>query len=268
MSKIPDLATPGTLRPWWMLPIVTGQSTNAFLPLSHLGALPKGAILLSLADYTADTASTADADPGAGKVRWNNATQASATEVYIDDADSGANDHSALWASLNIGGYLYLYDPTDLDTWQQWTITSVTDATGYLKLGVTLVGSNGSFANGDTVRLTIQQPNPAAGVDRDIVTALATSGTVTVDCSLGDYFTLTPTAAVTGWTFSNVPTACCITILLTQGATGYAVAMPTATWTGGTAGAWSTGADDVDELSLMTVDAGGTWHAALAKDRS
>lgn len=268
MSTIPDLAKPGTLRPWWMLLIVTGQTTNAFLPLSHLGAMPKGAILLSLADYSADTSSTADADPGAGKVRWNNATQASATEIYIDDADSGATDHSALWASLAIGGYLYLYEPTDLDTWQQWTITSVTDAAGYLKLGVTLVASNGSFANGDTVRLTIQQPNPAAGVDRNIVTALGTSGTVTVDCSLGDYFTITPTAAVTGWSFINVPTACCITILLVQGATGYAVAMPTATWAGGTAGTFSTAASKKDELSLMSVTAGGTWHAALAKDRS
>lgn len=268
MSKIPDLAKPGTLRPWWMLPIVTGQSTNAFLPLSHLGAMPKGAILLSLADYTADTSSTADADPGAGNVRWNNATQAGATEVYIDDSDAGTTDHSALWASLAIGGYLYLYEPTDLDTWQQWTITSVTDSTGYLKLGVTLVASNGSFANGDTVRLTLQQPNPAAVVDRNIVTALGTSGAVTVDCSLGDYFTITPTAAVTGWSFTNVPTACCITIILTQGATGYDVAMPTATWAGGTAGTFSSAASKKDELSLMTVNAGGTWHAAMAKDRS
>lgn len=101
---------------------------------------------------------------------------------------------------------------------------------------------------------------------RNVVTALtASSGVVTVNCSLGDYFTLTPTAAVTGWTFTNVPAGCTITIKLLQGSTAYAVAMPTAKWAGGNAGAFSTTANARDRLAMTTDDSGATWDATLGK---
>ena len=38
---------------------------------------------------------TADADPGAGKFRLNNATISSATEMYIDDLEFNGTDVSA-----------------------------------------------------------------------------------------------------------------------------------------------------------------------------
>ena len=38
---------------------------------------------------------TSDADPGAGKIAWNNATIASATVLYVDDADDASADISA-----------------------------------------------------------------------------------------------------------------------------------------------------------------------------
>lgn len=267
MSKIPELDKPATVRPWWMLPVVTGQSTNAFFPLSHMGGLPTGAVLLSLADYTADVASTSDADPGTGKVRWNNAAQASATQIFIDDADSGSTDHSSLWATLLAGGYLYLVNPDDLDVWQQWAVTSVTDAAGYLKLGVTLVASNGSFSGSDAMWLTIQKPNPTPGVDRNVVTALSiVSGVVTVDCSLGDYFTLALNANVTGWVFTNVPPACSLMILITQGTTPRTVAWhANDTWAGGTPGAVSTASGAKDLLAKTTFSTGSKWRNTLAK---
>ena len=162
MSKIPALDRPGPLLPWWMTAIVTGQSTNARLPLSHLGALPKGAIALSMANYVADTAATADADPGAGNLRWNHATQASATVIYLADADADSDNHSALWAAVAAGSYLYLYNPADLDVWQWWTVAAVTDAAGYVKLAVSLVGSAGSFGDDAPVVVTIQAPDVGA----------------------------------------------------------------------------------------------------------
>ena len=185
MPRIPSLDKPGTVRPWWMTAVVTGQASNAFLPLSHLGALPRGPILLSLADYLADTASTSAGDPGAGNLRWNHATQASATEIYIDDADADAVDHSALWATISNGGGLYLYNPDDLDVWQQWQVDGATDAAGYLALAVTLVASNGSFGDDDPVVVTIQQPftaglgdveGPADSVDDRLALFDGTSG--------------------------------------------------------------------------------------------
>lgn len=267
MSKIPELAKPGTVRPWWMLPVVTGQSTNAFFPLSHAGGLPRGAVLLSLANYVADVASTTDADPTSPKVRWNNATQASATQIFIDDVDGDAVDHSSLWPTLLPGGYLYLVNPDDLDVWQQWSVTSVTDASGYLKLGVTLVASNGSFSASDNIWLTIQQPNPSPGVDRNIVNALSiSSGNVAVDCSLGDYFTLALTANVTSWSLTNVPQGASIMIEITQDTTARTVTWPAGTtWAGGSAGAVSTASGAKDVLALTTFNTGSAWRATLAK---
>lgn len=108
------------------------------------------------------------------------------------------------------------------------------------------------------------------GVDRNVVTALtSSSGVVTLDVSLGDYFTLTPTEAVTGWTITNEPPCYTITIVTTQGATPYAVAMPSGLkWPGGVAGTFSTGANEQDELSISSVDGGATRRALLSKDNS
>jgi hypothetical protein len=268
MAKIPELSKPTSLRPHWMAAVVSGQSTNARLPLSHLGARPKGAILVSLADYVADAAATADADPGAGKVRWNNAAQASATEIYIDDADSAATDYSALWATLSTGGHLYLYKPDDLDIWQQWSITTVTDAAGYLKLGVSLVASNGSFTDADAVVLTIQQPNPAAGVDRNVVTALASSGgTLPMDAGLGDYFTHTLSENTT-LSISNVPAGCTLSLLVVGGASPYTLTLPAGSNWGDGVTAFDFSALAAGEKALLvltTLDSGSTYDATARK---
>lgn len=243
------------------------DGTGIGMMAAEIVSAPRGPMLLLREAYTADVSATADADPGAGKVRWNHATQASASQLYIDDADSGAVDHSALWATLLAGGYVYLRHATDLAIWQQWSVTSVTDASGYLKLGVTLVASAGSFAASDALQLSIQQPAPSPGVDRNVVTALSiSSGVVTVDCSLGDYFTLALTANVTGWSFTNVPPGCSLMIEITQDSTARTVAWPTGTkWAGGSAGAVSTGSGAKDVLALTTFNTGSAWRATLAK---
>ena len=102
---------------------------------------------------------------------------------------------------------------------------------------------------------------------RNLVTALSVvSGVVTVDCSLGDYFVLVPTAIVTSWVFTNVPAACSPMIRMSQGATPYAVAMPAGLkWVGGVAGVFSTAANARDRLAMTTDDGGTTWDATLAK---
>ena len=247
-----------------------GADSNVGLPLLAYGQLPRGNVLLLRAGMAADMSATSDADPGAGKVRWNHATPGSSTVLYIDDTHGSAVDHSAIWATLLVGGFVYIQGNADSaarDNWQKWQITSINDASGYVKIGVSLQASSGTFIEADTLELTVQQPTPSPGVDRNIVTALSqVSGVVTVDCSLGDYFTFTPTAAVTGWIFTNVPAACTINIVMTQGATPYAVAMPTGLkWSGG-AGAFSTAANKQDELSLSTVNGGITKRAVLTKD--
>lgn len=100
--------------------------------------------------------------------------------------------------------------------------------------------------------------------NRNVVTALSVvSGVVTVDASLGDYFTLTPGAAVTSWSIINVPAGVSLMIKVSQGATGYAVAAPSATYTSDTTD-FDDGAGAVDVLALTTFDGGTSWIATLA----
>lgn len=128
-------------------------------------AVTTGGASVSIAiQYTADTASQADSDPGAGLLRWNNATQASATQLLLDDTTSDGVSLTALWAALDAGGFIFLQHATDQDTWQIWEITGVVDATGYAKLTVSLIANGGSFANADPMLVQIEQGATAGAV--------------------------------------------------------------------------------------------------------
>ncbi|ODT97254.1 MAG: hypothetical protein ABS82_00960 [Rhodanobacter sp. SCN 67-45] len=245
-------------------------SDNAGMPMLALGGLPRGNALQLRRPYVADLSAVTDADPGAGKLRWNNVSPASATVLYIDDVATDSTSLVATWASLTVGGYVYVQGAADTAhraNWQKWQVTSVTAATGYAKIGVSLQASAGAFTDGDTVELTIQQPTPSPGVDRNVVNTLSVaSGSVTLDCSLGDYFKLAPTANVTGWTITNVPPACSLMIEFTQDTTARTVAWPASfKWAGGTAGAVSAASGAKDLLAMTTLDGGATWRATLAK---
>ncbi len=93
------------------------------------------------------------------------------------------------------------------------------------------------------------------------------AGVATFDLSLGDYFTIAPTADVTSIVFTNLPGAgkgARKFIRLTQDATPRAYTWPASfKWPGGVAGAVSTGAGAVDLLELTTFDNGTTWRAVL-----
>lgn len=263
------MAAPAALTGLELIPGLQG-SDNAGVPLLALGALPRGGVLQLRRPFTADLSATADADPGAGKLRWNNAAPASATVLYIDDAATDATSMAATWAAMTVGGFLYVQGSADgahRANWQKWQITSVSAATGYAKIGVSLQASAGTFADTDVIELTIQQPTPSPGVDRNIVTTLAvSSGNVALDCSLGDYFKLAPTANVTGWTITNVPAACSLMIEFTQDTTARTVAWPASfKWAGGSAGVVSTTSGAKDLVAMTTLDGGATWRATLAK---
>lgn len=270
LSEMPPPSLP--LTGLELVPTLQGGGTdgNAGVPLLAYGHLPSGAVLKLRVPMLADLSATADADPGAGKLRWNHATPGSASVLYIDDVDDDAVDLTAAFAALAVGGFIYVQASSDTarrDTWQKWQVATVTDASGYTKLAVTLQGSAGTFVAGEAVELTLQQPTPSPGVDRSTVTALVpASGVVTVDCSLGDYFTLALGANVTSWVFTNVPAGCSLMIRITQGSPARTVAWPAAfKWAGGGTGAVSTGSGAVDLLAISTVNAGGAWYATLAK---
>lgn len=107
------------------------------------------------------------------------------------------------------------------------------------------------------------------GSARDTVSALATSGAVTVDHSLGDYFTLGLAGNVTSWSFTNMPGSgkgASLIIRITQDSTPRTVTWPASfRWSGGVADSVSTASGAVDVLAITTLDNGTTWNATLSK---
>jgi hypothetical protein len=101
--------------------------------------------------FTSDTDSTADTDPGNGLFKWNNATQASATVLYLDNQTADGVSLTTLWASLAAQGLLYLQQSDDPSKWQLWKWTAFpVDGTGYRKFTVALQASGGSIADAKT----------------------------------------------------------------------------------------------------------------------
>lgn len=109
----------------------------------------------------------------------------------------------------------------------------------------------------------------SANEAKNTVTAAASaSGTLTIDCSLGDYFTVTLTENITTISFTNLPASplgASKVIRITQGAGPYTVAWPASfKWAGGTPVDVSIGSGDIDVLGITSFDQGTTWQATLA----
>lgn len=106
---------------------------------------------------------------------------------------------------------------------------------------------------------------------RDAVTAVTSSaGVVTLDVSLGDYFTLALTENVTSWVISNPPGSgkgFSLMVQITQGATPRTVAKP-GTTAGGLALDVSTGNGAIDVLAITSFDNGATLRSTIAKNFS
>lgn len=125
--------------------------------------------------YVWDDATT-DADPGAGKIRINNATAASATQLYISETGYNAESFAAVLATWDDStsttkGQLRIIKIGTPATWLQYSITgTLTDGGSYDKFTLTYVGGNGTFAASDKVSLVFV-PNGDSG-------AVATAGSV------------------------------------------------------------------------------------------
>lgn len=106
--------------------------------------------------YSFDDATT-DSDPGNGNLRFNNATLASVTQLYLDDLESSGASVAAVistWddSTNTIRGTIIVRKVSDKSVLAVFSVTGpVTSATGYKKIDVTHVASNGSFADGIAV---------------------------------------------------------------------------------------------------------------------
>ena len=101
-----------------------------------------GGDLASPMQYKASSTTT-ESDPGAGRLRWNNATQASATEIYLDAETNGGTDVSNFLSSVPAGSTLYIQDKDDATIYQRWLVVSIVDNVGWVTLTVSQVTAQG-----------------------------------------------------------------------------------------------------------------------------
>lgn len=147
---------------------------------------------------------------------------------------------------------------------------------------MSFIGSTSSYpivtpALADTVPLVqgnLQKQATVASIaaSNAAVTVLATvAGVVTIDLSLGGYFTLALSANVTSILFTNLPGSgrgASVFVRITQDSTPRTVAMPASfRWEGSTP-VVSTGSGAIDVLALTTFDNGTKWDATLSKGRA
>lgn len=131
--------------------------------------------------FTIDTGVN-DADPGAGALRFNNSTPALATQMFVSKTDADGVDVSAWLATLDDGG-----DTSDRGTLVLQgtggatkviaTVTgTVTDASGYVKLAVTVLTATAAstFVQGARAGVTMTS-NGADGVSTGDVIGPASS---------------------------------------------------------------------------------------------
>jgi parallel beta-helix repeat protein len=91
-----------------------------------------------------------DADPGSGNFRFNNATQPSATQIFIsDDTDTGVNYRNLL-LQLRPGDRIYIQKNTDQTFFHLVQVNGdPVGATNYVKLPITVEDSGTALANND-----------------------------------------------------------------------------------------------------------------------
>lgn len=143
--------------------------------------------------YNAESGTTAP--PSSGKVRWNNASQTLATELFLSTTDSVGNDLSNLMASWKVGDDIYLQNQSDSSQFQTWDITSITDNTTYFTFGVSLQSNGGTdFSTiGQGQALTVVKETGGALINalEDEINTLGLSGS--------DLAKLKDTLSSTGW---------------------------------------------------------------------
>jgi len=120
---------------------------------------------------TIDLASQTDADPGAGKLRYDNATIASVTTLFVDDEDSNGNDIQAQvngWddsTTTALRGQLKVVQDADPSNYHLFNITGANvDPGGYTKIAVAHVETGGTVADTDAIHIQFTRTgNQGAG---------------------------------------------------------------------------------------------------------
>lgn len=151
------------------------------------------------ANFDFSTTTTA-ADPGSGNLRFNNATPASVTAIYVDDLQNDTTNAGWLLDNIAVNDIITIRavdDPLDYLIVQ---VDSVTDNTGWFNFGVTVLGSGTLPANAAALQFDVDWASQAA--NQTITTGLGldgadggSSGNITIDFAPVELTNVTPQAA-------------------------------------------------------------------------
>ena len=97
-------------------------------------------------EWRFDTVTTAS-QPASGRFRYDNATLASVTEIYVNENTNGGVDASTILNALQPGNSIYVQENDDAASAVLFTVNSVTDNTGWFTIGVTVVDSGTLHGN-------------------------------------------------------------------------------------------------------------------------
>ena len=111
-------------------------------------------------NYRASTTTT-DSKPGAGSLRWNNATQTSATFLYVDHINDSAVDIDVYLGLVKQYDNVIIQEKEDSNVYITYEVTGAVTvvSNSYVKIPVTRVGDGGSgsnsFANNHAIELIL-----------------------------------------------------------------------------------------------------------------
>ena len=130
--------------------------------------------------------SSTSTGPATTNLRFNNATLASVSEIYVNDTNKDSVDYSAFLASFSNGsdfGTVRVFKRYDSTQFWIGTVTAVTDNTTDYTIAVTWISSNGTFTDAEELVLsfTASGANGATGasVGAAYVVDVDYAGTIT-----------------------------------------------------------------------------------------
>lgn len=100
------------------------------------------------------------ATPSSGAIRFNNATFASVTQIYLSETDGSSRNLASLLATIDDStsttkGYIRCHETATPTNFWFGTLSSLTDNGTDLTLAVTHLSSSGSFSSGDDIIVEI-----------------------------------------------------------------------------------------------------------------
>lgn len=181
---------------------------------------PPGSTALSL-QYKFSTTTTA-ADPGAGYLRLNHATAASATEAYIDLVDTNGVTQTDLLAVLGaststVKSYMRIVKVDDTTVHRTYSVSALATPSGYRTPTITHVSGAGVFAQDDDIYIEIARTGDKGDTGTNTTPLTYTARTADTQLTAADFASSTRISLKwTSGTFSQT-----IVAAATVGANGW-----------------------------------------------